>query len=135
MGFALVLTRPPLPPGGRADNAALATFAARRTCVWARNPSYLQVADAAARQDLAGCRSSPDLVGAWLALQGGGNVPGSRAPNLDTLVLEQLRSSDGALLSAIRPTQGFGPRARAYLRAHFVPVTTTGEIKLWTRTG
>jgi hypothetical protein len=135
VGFASVLTRPLLPPGGRVDNAELATFAARRTCVWARNPSYLQVADAAARQDRAGCRSSPDLVGAWLALQGGGNVPGYRAPNLDTLVLEQLRTSDGAFLSAIRPTQGFGPRARTYLRAHFVPVGTTGEIGLWARAG
>ena len=133
-GLALALTRPPLPTEGRVDNAALADFAARHGCVWARNPSYLQLADAAVRQIRAGCPSTPDLVGAWLVLDGGGTVPGMAASDLDELVVAELRAADGALLAARRPTQDLGPRARAYLAEHFAVAGRTGAIEMWSRT-
>ena len=133
VGLGVALTRPPLPTGGRVDNAVLADFAARSRCVWARNPSYLQVADAAGRQDRARCRSSLDLVGTWLALEGGAAGSQSAAASIDRLILAQLRASDGALLSVVRPSQGFGRRARSYLHANFRAVGSTGEIQLWAR--
>ena len=133
-GLALALARPPLPTGGRVDNAVLADFAARHECVWVRNPSYLQLADAAARQLRAGCPSTPDLVGAWLVLEGGGTVPGTAASDLDELVLAELRAADGALLAARRPTQDLGPRARAYLADNFSSAGRTGAVEMWSRT-
>ena len=133
-GLGLALARPPLPVPGRVDNAVLADFAARHDCLWVRNPSYLQLADATARQIRAHCPASMDLVGVSLVLADRGRVPGSAASDIDALVLEQLTGSDGALLVAGHPTQGFGKRARAYLAAHFAPVGRTGEIQMWTRT-
>ena len=132
-GVGLVLARSPLATDGRVDNATLADFTARHSCVWTRNPSYLQVADAAARQLRAGCPSSPDIVGAWLVLGGGGSVPGSSARTLDALVLEELRGSDGAILSAHFPTQDLGARSETYLRRHFTRATTAGSLELWSR--
>jgi hypothetical protein len=133
-GLTLTVTRPPLPASGRVDNAALAEFAAAHRCVWVRNPSYLQVADAMARQVRARCPATMDLVGAWLVLVAGGTVPGSPATNLDDLVLGQLMGSDGALLWEGHPAQGLGTRSRVYLKSHFRRVGATGEIEMWSRT-
>ena len=133
VALVVPLVRPPLSRAGRVDNAALAQFAAAHDCLWVRNPSYLQVADATARQLRRRCPATMDLVGAWLVLDRGGTVPGSDATSIDDLILGQLAGSDGALLVAGHPTQGFGPLSRAYLAKHFVRVGTTGEIEMWTR--
>ena len=134
-GLGLIWTRPPLPRTGPVDHSVLVEFAAAHECLWARNPSYLQVADATARQLRGRCPASLDLVGTWLVLAGGGTVPGSTAKDLDGLILTQLAGSDGALLYARDPTQGLGPRSTAYLRSQFTARRTTGQIQMWTRTG
>ena len=134
VGGMLVLVTPPLPTSGRVGNAALAEFAADHDCLWVRNPSYLQLADAMARQIDRSCAATMDLVGAWLVFTAGGTVPGSQASSLDDLVLEQLAASDGALLAAGHPTQGIGPRSQSYLAAHFAPTGRTGQIEMWART-
>jgi hypothetical protein len=133
-GLVLALTRPPLTRAGEIDQVALADFAARHTCVWARNPSYLQLADIAARQLRAGCPATLDLVGARFVLDGGGTVPGTSATTIDELVLEQLRGSDGAVVGSLGLTDGVEPRANAYLTDHFERVGTTGDLELWART-
>jgi hypothetical protein len=134
VALVVPLARPPLSVAGRVDNVTLAQFAAAHDCLWVRNASYLQVADATARQLRRRCPATMDLVGAWLVLGRGGAVPGSDATSIDELVLGQLAASDGALLVAGHPTQGFGSRSRAYLADHFVRVGTTGEIEMWART-
>jgi len=131
----LAVNPPPMPDAGPVDNVALAAFAAGHACVWSRNPSYLQVADASARQIRAGCPSSPDLLGVWLTLSGGGRVPGSSATTLDSLVLEQLRGSDAAILAEQRPMQDLGPRARSYFHENFERVRTIDGLELWSRRG
>ncbi|MGV8965813.1 MAG: hypothetical protein ACOH2F_05995 [Cellulomonas sp.] len=134
VGGVLVAVTPALPTSGRVDNAALAEFAAGHDCLWVRNPSYLQVADATTRQIARRCPATMDLVGAWLVFTAGGTVPGSQASTLDDLVLAQLAGSDGALLAAGHPTQGLGSRSQAYLVAHFARTGRTGQIEMWTRT-
>jgi hypothetical protein len=133
-GLGLTVTRPPLPAAGRVDNAELASFAVRHRCLWVRVPAYLQVADATARQFRERCPGSLDLVGSWLVFTAGGKVPGTVASSLDQLEIGQLRGSDGALLEAVSPTQGLGPKSKAYLHAHFAAVGRTGEIQMWSRT-
>jgi len=134
VGLVLVSATAPLPMSGRVDQDALAEFAARHDCLWVRNPSYLQLADATARQIERRCPATMDLVGAWLVFTAGGAVPGSRASSLDDLALEQLAASDGALLAAGHPTQGLGPKSQAYLSAHFARAGHTGQIEMWART-
>ena len=145
VALVLVASPPRMPDAGPVDNAALAAFAAAHHCVWARNPSYLQVADAAARQIRAGCPSSPDLVGVWLTFSGRSSgpgrahptehVPGSSATTLDGLVLEQLTGSDAAILAQVRPMQDLGPRSRAYFHQNFEHVRTADGLELWSRRG
>lgn len=132
-GLALALTRPPLTSAGRVDHAVLADFGARHSCVWARNPSYLQLADVATRQLEAGCPATLDLVGTRFVLDRGGVVPGTDAATVDALVLEELRASDGALVGTVGLVQGDERRATAYLREHFDQVGRTGPLELWSR--
>ncbi|MGV8968283.1 MAG: hypothetical protein ACOH2F_18625 [Cellulomonas sp.] len=132
-GIGLALTRPPLTTAGRVDHVELADFGAAHSCVWARNPSYLQLADVATRQLAAGCPATLDLVGTRFVLDGGGVVPGTDAVTVDELVLDQLRGSDGVLVGPVGLMQGVEPRATAYLRTHFEHVGGTGALELWSR--
>jgi hypothetical protein len=132
--IALATVAPPLPTSGRVDNVVLAEFASAHDCLWARNPSYLQVADATARQIGRRCPATMDPVGAWLVLSAGGTVPGSRARTLDDLILDELAASDGALLAVGHTRQGLGSRSRTYLAKHFARAGRTGQIEMWTRT-
>ncbi|WP_407344429.1 hypothetical protein [Pengzhenrongella phosphoraccumulans] len=132
-GLVLVAARPPLTVAGRVDGAVLADFGKRHTCVWARNPSYLQLAGVASRQLDAGCPATLDLVGTRFVLDRGGVVPGTRATTIDDLVLEQLVGSDGAIVGPVGLMQGVEPRATRYLRTHFDHVGDTGLLELWSR--
>ena len=133
-GLGLALARPPLTSAGRVDHAVLVDFGAQHSCVWARNPSYLQLADIATRQLDARCPATLDLVGTRFVLDRGGVVPGTDAATVDQLVLDQLVASDGALVGRVGLMQGDEPRATAYLREHFDHVGGTGPLELWSRT-